>query len=61
MLDADDHCKRPQLLLGLAEALMPAGHLNTITHPENFVLQWIAEWGIPAADIVKLREASAIA
>lgn len=36
------------------EAFMPPGHMTTITHPENFVLQWMAEWGVPAAILAML-------
>jgi tetratricopeptide (TPR) repeat protein/O-antigen ligase len=31
------------------EKYMPPGHDVTVTHPENFLLQWAAEWGVPAA------------
>jgi O-antigen ligase/tetratricopeptide (TPR) repeat protein len=27
----------------------PPRSLTTVTHPENFVLQWLAEWGVPVA------------
>jgi tetratricopeptide (TPR) repeat protein/O-antigen ligase len=36
------------------ESFLPPGHLTTITHPENFVLQWIAEWGVPATVLALL-------
>ncbi len=30
-------------------AYVPARTLATITHPENVVLQWMAEWGVPVS------------